>query len=101
KMQTLQLPGIYAAGQHVRQISNAVGDATSAAVAATRYIEALDAGQARQEPAACSRANDPQLSVCARERRPRACGIRICHTQGLFGSLTHLGRWLRISCPDD
>jgi hypothetical protein len=27
----------------VRQISNAVGDATTAAVAATRYIEELDA----------------------------------------------------------
>jgi hypothetical protein len=29
--------------QYVRQISNAVGDATIAAVAATRYIEELDA----------------------------------------------------------
>jgi hypothetical protein len=29
--------------QYVRQISNAVGDATTAAVAATRYIEELDA----------------------------------------------------------
>jgi thioredoxin reductase (NADPH) len=40
-------PGIYVAGdvrsQYVRQISNAVGDATTAAVAATRYIEELDA----------------------------------------------------------
>jgi hypothetical protein len=29
--------------QYVRQISNAVGDATTAAVAATRYIEEIDA----------------------------------------------------------
>jgi thioredoxin reductase (NADPH) len=46
KMET-PLPGIYVAGdvrsQYVRQISNAVGDATTAAVAATRYIEELDA----------------------------------------------------------
>jgi thioredoxin reductase (NADPH) len=43
----LNVPGIYVAGdvrsQYVRQISNAVGDATTAAVAATRYIEELDA----------------------------------------------------------
>ena len=46
KMETA-VPGIYVAGdvrsQYVRQISNAVGDATTAAVAATRYIEELDA----------------------------------------------------------
>jgi thioredoxin reductase (NADPH) len=46
KMET-PMPGIYVAGdlrsQYVRQISNAVGDATTAAVAATRYIEELDA----------------------------------------------------------
>jgi thioredoxin reductase (NADPH) len=46
KMET-HVPGIYVAGdvrsQYVRQISNAVGDATTAAVAATRYIEELDA----------------------------------------------------------
>lgn len=46
KMET-QMPGLYVAGdvrsQYVRQISNAVGDATTAAVAATRYIEELDA----------------------------------------------------------
>ena len=46
KMET-KVPGIYVAGdvrsQYVRQISNAVGDATTAAVAATRYIEELDA----------------------------------------------------------
>ena len=45
KMET-PVPGIYVAGdvrsQYVRQISNAVGDATTAAVAATRYIEELD-----------------------------------------------------------
>jgi thioredoxin reductase (NADPH) len=46
KMET-HIPGFYVAGdvrsQYVRQISNAVGDATTAAVAATRYIEELDA----------------------------------------------------------
>jgi thioredoxin reductase (NADPH) len=46
KMET-PIPGLYVAGdvrsQYVRQISNAVGDATIAAVAATRYIEELDA----------------------------------------------------------
>ena len=46
KMET-RMPGVYVAGdvrsQYVRQISNAVGDATIAAVAATRYIEELDA----------------------------------------------------------
>lgn len=46
KMETV-IPGVYVAGdvrsQYVRQISNAVGDATIAAVAATRYIEELDA----------------------------------------------------------
>jgi len=46
KMETA-IPGVYVAGdlrsQYVRQISNAVGDATTAAVAATRYIEELDA----------------------------------------------------------
>lgn len=45
KMET-PMPGVFVAGdvrsQYVRQISNAVGDATTAAVAATRYIEALD-----------------------------------------------------------
>jgi thioredoxin reductase (NADPH) len=47
KMET-PVPGLYVAGdvrsQYVRQISNAVGDATTAAVAATRYIEEIDAG---------------------------------------------------------
>jgi thioredoxin reductase (NADPH) len=47
KMETAAMPGVYVAGdvrsQYVRQISNAVGDATTAAVAATRYIEELDA----------------------------------------------------------
>jgi len=46
KMET-HIPGVYVCGdvrsQYVRQISNAVGDATIAAVAATRYIEELDA----------------------------------------------------------
>ena len=46
RMET-HIPGVYVAGdvrsQYVRQISNAVGDATTAAVAATRYIEELDA----------------------------------------------------------
>jgi thioredoxin reductase (NADPH) len=52
KMET-HIPGIYVAGdvrsQYVRQISNAVGDATIAAVAATRYIEELDATGSPQE----------------------------------------------------
>jgi thioredoxin reductase (NADPH) len=52
KMET-PIPGIYVAGdvrsQYVRQISNAVGDATTAAVAATRYIEELDATQDPEE----------------------------------------------------
>jgi thioredoxin reductase (NADPH) len=46
KMET-PIPGLYVVGdvrsQYVRQISNAVGDATTAAVAATRYIEEIDA----------------------------------------------------------
>jgi thioredoxin reductase (NADPH) len=47
RMQTA-IPGVFVAGdvrsQYVRQITNAVGDATTAAVAATRYIEALGDG---------------------------------------------------------
>jgi thioredoxin reductase (NADPH) len=39
------VPGIYAAGdvrsQFVRQITNAVGDATTAALAAHQYVERL------------------------------------------------------------
>ncbi|MGI9146113.1 MAG: NAD(P)/FAD-dependent oxidoreductase [Chloroflexota bacterium] len=46
KMET-PVRGLYVVGdvrsQYVRQISNAVGDATTAAVAATRYIEEIDA----------------------------------------------------------
>jgi thioredoxin reductase (NADPH) len=45
------VPGVFVAGdvrrQYVRQIANAVGDATTAAVAATRYIEALEGGHPR------------------------------------------------------
>ena len=45
KMETGQ-PGIFVAGdvraQYVRQITNAVGDATIAAVAATKYLEGLE-----------------------------------------------------------
>jgi thioredoxin reductase (NADPH) len=52
KMET-HIPGLYVAGdvrsQYVRQISNAVGDATTAAVAATRYIEELDATDCPEE----------------------------------------------------
>ena len=52
KMET-HIPGLYVCGdvrsQYVRQISNAVGDATIAAVAATRYIEELDAGAGPEE----------------------------------------------------
>jgi thioredoxin reductase (NADPH) len=58
KMET-PLPGIYVAGdvrsQYVRQISNAVGDATTAAVAATRYIEELDATGDVEESEAAER----------------------------------------------
>jgi len=53
------IPGIYVAGdvrsQYVRQISNAVGDATTAAVAATRYIEELDATGDEQEAESAER----------------------------------------------
>jgi len=45
KMETA-IPGVFCAGdvraQYVRQISNAVGDATIAAIAATKFIEAWD-----------------------------------------------------------
>jgi thioredoxin reductase (NADPH) len=58
KMET-HIPGIYVAGdvrsQYVRQISNAVGDATTAAVAATRYIEELDATGDEQEAESAER----------------------------------------------
>ncbi|MCC7104251.1 MAG: thioredoxin-disulfide reductase [Chloroflexi bacterium] len=54
KMETA-IPGIFAAGdvrsQYVRQITNAVGDATTAAIAATRYIEELE-DRAREQHAA-------------------------------------------------
>jgi thioredoxin reductase (NADPH) len=52
KMET-PVPGLYVVGdvrsQYVRQISNAVGDATTAAVAATRYIEEIDATGSPEE----------------------------------------------------
>jgi thioredoxin reductase (NADPH) len=52
KMET-PIPGVYVAGDvrstYVRQISNAVGDATTAAVAATRYIEEIDATGSPEE----------------------------------------------------
>jgi thioredoxin reductase (NADPH) len=59
KMET-SVPGIFVAGdvrhQFVRQITNAVGDATIAAIAATKYIEALEdqthGGTAPFDPAA-------------------------------------------------
>jgi thioredoxin reductase (NADPH) len=58
KMET-PTPGLYVAGdvrsQYVRQISNAVGDATTAAVAATRYIEELDATGEPEEAEAAER----------------------------------------------
>jgi thioredoxin reductase (NADPH) len=58
KMET-HIPGLYVCGdvrsQYVRQISNAVGDATIAAVAATRYIEELDAGAGPEEAEAVER----------------------------------------------
>lgn len=57
----VELPGVFVAGdvrsQYVRQISNAVGDATTAAVAATRYIEELgDSGDPREAEAAAETA---------------------------------------------
>ena len=58
KMET-PLPGLYVVGdvrsQYVRQISNAVGDATTAAVAATRYIEEIDATGSPEEAEAVER----------------------------------------------
>lgn len=52
KMETSQ-PGIFVAGdvraQFVRQITNAVGDATTAAIAATKLLEALE-GEERSHP---------------------------------------------------
>ena len=52
RMET-HIPGVYVAGdvrsQYVRQITNAVGDATTAAVAATRYVEELDAAGEPEE----------------------------------------------------
>jgi thioredoxin reductase (NADPH) len=58
RMET-HLPGFFVAGdvrsQYVRQISNAVGDATTAAVAATRYIEELDATGSTDEAEAVER----------------------------------------------
>jgi len=58
KMET-HIPGLYVCGdvrsQYVRQISNAVGDATIAAVAATRYMEELDAGGGPEEAEATER----------------------------------------------
>jgi thioredoxin reductase (NADPH) len=51
KMET-SVPGIYAAGdvrsQFVRQITNAVGDATTAALAAHAYVEQLKHARAKQ-----------------------------------------------------
>ncbi len=51
KMQTA-VPGIFAAGdvrsQYVRQVTNAVGDATTAALAAGAYVESLKHARSRQ-----------------------------------------------------
>ncbi|MGH2369159.1 MAG: NAD(P)/FAD-dependent oxidoreductase, partial [Chloroflexota bacterium] len=48
------IPGIYAAGdiraQLARQVTTAVGDATTAAIAAEKYIEALDEAPEHPEP---------------------------------------------------
>ena len=50
------IPGLYVAGdcrsQLIRQITNAVGDATTAAVAAEKYLEAQAAGKKRKREAA-------------------------------------------------
>lgn len=60
----LPTPGVFVAGdvrsQYVRQISNAVGDATTAAVAATRYIEGLDD---TDDPAAAERVEQAALQA--------------------------------------
>jgi thioredoxin reductase (NADPH) len=52
KMETA-IRGVFVAGdvrkQYVRQIANAVGDATTAAVAATRYIEELEGASPRAQ----------------------------------------------------
>jgi thioredoxin reductase (NADPH) len=51
-MMATAVPGIYAAGdvrsQFVRQITNAVGDATTAALAAHNYIEHLKHARSKQ-----------------------------------------------------
>jgi thioredoxin reductase (NADPH) len=64
KMEVPGLPGVYVAGdvrsQYVRQISNAVGDATTAAVAATRYIEGLDE---TGDPKAAERVEEAALAA--------------------------------------
>ena len=48
------VPGLYAAGdiraQLARQVTTAVGDATTAAIAAEKYIEALDERPHDPEP---------------------------------------------------
>ena len=56
-MQT-SIPGLFAAGdcrsQLIRQITNAVGDATTAAVAAEKYLEAQAEGKKRKREAAAA-----------------------------------------------
>jgi thioredoxin reductase (NADPH) len=68
KMET-SISGVYVAGdvrrQYLRQISNAVGDATTAAVAATRYIEELDTAFLGGEAAACLPTAAAAISHCA------------------------------------
>lgn len=63
KMET-SLPGVFAAGdvraQYVRQITNAVGDATTAAIAVTRRIEALESAG---NPAELERGLDAALEA--------------------------------------
>ena len=92
KMET-HVPGLYVVGdvrsQYVRQISNAVGDATTAAVAATRYIEELDAD--RRAPTRPKRSSDcsstpvrlssrsiEYVTVAHLERRAARCGAWRC-----------------------
>lgn len=73
KMETSQ-PGIFVAGdvrvQYVRQITNAVGDATVAAIAATKFLEALeDAERLESDPklASVERAAEVALEASSKQ----------------------------------
>ncbi|HEV2122619.1 MAG TPA: hypothetical protein VGW38_07575, partial [Chloroflexota bacterium] len=59
------IPGIYAAGdiraQLARQVTTAVGDATTAAIAAEKYIEAL--GEMPENPEPLKEAMEEAVAV--------------------------------------